>query len=128
MFTNLKDVSNTWKILLMMGIGVFTSHKSVAYTEIMKQLADQQQLYIIIASSDYVYGTNYQFCHGYISKNMVLTQEKIIQAIGRVGRNGLQQKYTVRFRDDEPITKLFTTEENKPEVLNMNRLFSSGET
>ena len=124
----LKDVSNTWKILLMMGIGVFTSHKSVAYTEIMKQLADQQQLYIIIASSDYVYGTNYQFCHGYISKNMVLTQEKIIQAIGRVGRNGLQQKYTVRFRDDEPITKLFTTEENKPEVLNMNRLFSSGET
>ena len=124
----LNDVSNTWKILLMMGIGVFTSHKSVAYTEIMKQLADQQQLYIIIASSDYVYGTNYQFCHGYISKNMVLTQEKIIQAIGRVGRNGLQQKYTVRFRDDEPITKLFTTEENKPEVLNMNRLFSSGET
>lgn len=122
----LKDVSNTWKILLMMGIGVFTNHKSVAYTEIMKQLADQQQLYIIIASSDYVYGTNYQFCHGYISKNMVLTQEKIIQAIGRVGRNGLQQKYTVRFRDDEPITKLFTTEENKPEVLNMNRLFSSG--
>ena len=123
----LSDVSNTWKILLMMGIGVFTNHKSIAYTEIMKQLADQQQLYIIIASSDYVYGTNYQFCHGYISKNMVLTQEKIIQAIGRVGRNGLQQKYTVRFRDDEPITKLFTTEENKPEVINMNRLFSSGE-
>ena len=71
----LSDVSNTWKILLMMGIGVFTNHKSVAYTEIMKQLADQQQLYIIIASSDYVYGTNYQFCHGYISKNMMLTQE-----------------------------------------------------
>lgn len=122
---SLNDVSNSWKILLMMGIGVFTSHKSVAYTEIMKQLADQQQLYIIIASSDYIYGTNYQFCHGYISKNMNLTQEKIIQAIGRVGRNGIQQKYTVRFRDDEPVTKLFTHEPNKPEVANMNRLFCS---
>ncbi len=124
---SLNDVSNSWKILLMMGIGVFTSHKSIAYTEIMKQLADEQKLYLIIASSDYVYGTNYQFCHGYISKNMVLTQEKIIQAIGRVGRNGLQQKYTVRFRDDEPLTKLFTREDNRPEVVNMNRLFSSDE-
>lgn len=122
---SLKDVSNSWKILLMMGIGVFTTHKNVAYTEIMKQLADQQELYLIIASSDYVYGTNYQFCHGYISKNMNLTQEKIIQAIGRVGRNGIQQKYTVRFRDDESVTKLFTHEDNKPEVVNMNRLFYS---
>ena len=56
---------------------------------------------------------------------MNLTQEKIIQAIGRIGRNGLQQKYTIRFRDDEPIHKLFTHEEDKPEVANMNRLFSS---
>jgi hypothetical protein len=91
----------------------------------MKQLADQQKLYLIIASSDYIYGTNYQFCHGYISKNMNLSQEKIIQAIGRVGRNGIQQRYTIRFRDEEPILKLFTHEENKPEVLNMNRLFNT---
>ena len=121
----LGDVSNSWKILLMLGIGVFTNHKSVEYTEIMKQLADQQQLYLIIATSDYIYGTNYQFCHGYVSKNMNLTQEKIIQAIGRIGRNGLQQKYTIRFRDDEPIHKLFTHEEDKPEVANMNRLFNT---
>ena len=122
---SLSDVSNSWKVLLMLGIGVFTSHSSVDYTEIMKQLADQQRLYLIIASSDYIYGTNYQFCHGYISKNMNLTQEKIIQAIGRVGRNGLQQKYTIRFRDEEPIMKLFTHEEDKPEVVNMNRLFNT---
>ena len=56
---------------------------------------------------------------------MNLTQEKIIQAIGRVGRNGLQQKYTIRFRDEEPIMKLFTHEEDKPEVVNMNRLFNT---
>lgn len=122
---SLNDVSNSWKILLMLGIGVFTNHTSIDYTEIMKQLAEQQRLYLIIASSDYIYGTNYQFCHGYISKNMKLSQEKLIQAIGRVGRNGIQQKYTIRFRDDEPIFKLFTHEENKPEVNNMNRLFNS---
>ena len=122
---SLTEVSNSWKILLMLGIGVFTNHKSIEYTEIMKQLADQQKLYLIIASSDYIYGTNYQFCHGYISKNMNLSQEKIIQAIGRVGRNGIQQRYTIRFRDEEPILKLFTHEENKPEVLNMNRLFNT---
>ena len=121
----LSEVSNSWKVLLMLGIGVFTNHKSIEYTEIMKQLADQQRLYLIIASSDYIYGTNYQFCHGYISKDMELSQEKIIQAIGRVGRNGIQQKYTIRFRNDEPILKLFTHEENKPEVINMNRLFNS---
>jgi hypothetical protein len=119
----LNDVSDSWKILLMMGIGVFTNHTSIAYTEIMKNLADEQRLYLIIASSDYVYGTNYQFCHGYISKDLSLTQEKIIQALGRVGRNGVQQEYTIRFRDDSHITKLFTAEAEKPEVQNMNRLF-----
>lgn len=123
----LNDVSNSWKILLMMGIGVFTHHKSIEYTEIMKELADQQSLYLIIASGDYVYGTNYQFCHGYISKDMGLTQEKTIQAIGRVGRNGIQQRYTVRFRDDSLISALFNTDDNRPEATNMNRLFSSGD-
>ena len=31
--------------------------------DIMKKLAEEQKLYLIIASSDYIYGTNYQFCH-----------------------------------------------------------------
>ena len=121
----LKDVDDSWKILLLMGIGVFTNHESIDYTEIMKNLADEQKLYMIIASSDYIYGTNYQFCHGYLSKDMELTQEKIIQAMGRIGRNKVQQNYTIRFRDDDQILKLFTKEENKPEVFNMNRLFNS---
>jgi hypothetical protein len=91
----------------------------------MKKLADEQKLYLIIASSDYIYGTNYQFCHGYLSKDLELTQEKIIQAMGRVGRNKYQQDYTVRFRDDSQIMKLFTSETDKPEIINMNRLFNS---
>ena len=121
----LTGVADSWKVLLLMGIGVFTNHENIAYTEIMKKMADEQKLYIIIASSDYIYGTNYQFCHGYISKDLDLTQEKIIQAMGRIGRNNLQQNYSVRFRDDEQIMKLFTSNTEKPEILNMNRLFNS---
>ena len=121
----LKGVDNTWKVLLMMGIGVFINHENITYTEIMKRLADEQKLYMIIASSDYIYGTNYQFCHGFLSKDLNLTQEKVIQAMGRIGRNNVQQTYTVRFRDDEQILKLFTSETEKPEIINMNRLFNT---
>ena len=42
----------------------------LSISEIMKELADAQQLFMIIASSDYIYGTNYQFCHGYVSKDL----------------------------------------------------------
>ena len=121
----LKGVDNLWKVLLMMGIGVFINHENITYTEIMKKLADEQKLYMIIASSDYIYGTNYQFCHGFLSKDLNLTQEKIIQAMGRIGRNNIQQTYTVRFRDDEQIAKLFTCETEKPEIINMNKLFNT---
>ena len=121
----LNGVDNLWKILLMMGIGVFINHDNITYTEIMKKLADEQKLYMIIASSDYIYGTNYQFCHGFLSKDLDLTQEKVIQAMGRIGRNNIQQTYSVRFRDDSHIIKLFTNDTEKPEVINMNLLFNS---
>jgi hypothetical protein len=121
----LHGVQDSWKVLLMMGIGVFTNHENITYTEIMKKMADEQRLYMIIASSDYIYGTNYQFCHSYISKDLNLTQEKIIQAMGRIGRNNIQQNYTIRFRDDDQILKIFTSETDKPEIINMNRLFNS---
>ena len=119
----LNDVSYSWKILLLMGIGVFANHESTSYTEIMKRLADDQKLYLIIASSDYIYGTNYQFCHGYLGKDLVLTQEKTIQSLGRIGRHNIQQHYTVRLRDDGQIRKIFWEEVDKPEVRNMNKLF-----
>jgi hypothetical protein len=123
----LDGVDDSLKVLLMMGIGVLMTHDSVAYTEIMKKLADDQRLFMIITSSDYIYGTNYQFCHGYIGKDLNLTQEKILQAMGRIGRRNVQQTYTVRFRDSAQIVKLFNAEPDKPEVINMNRLFNSRE-
>jgi hypothetical protein len=121
----LNGINDSWKILLLMGIGVFINHENIKYTEIMKKMADEQRLYMIIASSDYIYGTNYQFCHGYLSKDLDLTQEKIIQGMGRIGRNNIQQTYTVRFRDDAQISKLFTSDTEKPEIINMNKLFNS---
>ncbi len=122
----LMKVNRTWKLLLLMGIGVFTNNHDPDYTEVMKQLAVNQKLYLIIASSDYIYGTNYQFCHGYISKDLNdMTQEKTIQALGRIGRNQLNKDYSIRFRDDELIDKIFTQSDYRPEVDNMNKLFNT---
>jgi len=123
------QIENIWKVLLMMGVGVMTeqSNSNKTYTEIMKDLAQKQRLYLIIASTDYIYGTNYQFCHGYLGKDLNdISQEKIIQALGRIGRNKLQQEYSIRFRDDAHILKIFQASATaKPEVVNMARLFSS---
>jgi len=120
----LGKVDNQQKLLLIMGIGVFSLDADIAYMEIMKRLAYQQQLFLIIASSDYIYGTNYQFCHGFVGKDLAnMTQQKTIQAIGRVGRNNIQQEYTVRFRDDEVIQRLFKRAERNMEAENMCRLF-----
>lgn len=119
------NVEDIWKVLLIMGIGLFSQTQPINYTEKVKLLAEQQSLYLIIANGDYIYGTNYQFCHGYLSKDLSnMTQEKIIQAMGRIGRNKLQQNYTVRFRSDI-IRKIFMEEEDKIEVMNMNNLFCS---
>ena len=130
----LLDVDSLWKFLLMMGIGVFKKYgfkdvkKKKAYRDysaIMSQLANEQHLYLIIASTDYIYGTNYQFCHGYIGKDLEnLTQEKTIQAFGRIGRSNARQDYSIRMRNDNLIYKLFTKQIDKMEVKNMNKLFS----
>ncbi len=118
------NVDKAYKILLLMGIGVFIKDMNKEYLDIMKDLATNQKLYIIIATSDYIYGTNYQFCHGYLSRDLEnMTQEKMIQAFGRIGRKKSQSNYTIRLRDNTLIDKLFTKEKNKPEVMNMNRLF-----
>ena len=122
-------IENIWKVLLMMGVGVMTeqSNSNKTYTEIMKDLAQNQQLYLIIASTDYIYGTNYQFCHGYLGRDLSdISQEKIIQALGRVGRNKLQQEYSIRFRDDAHLLTIFQASAvAKPEVVNMARLLRS---
>lgn len=138
------DVSDQMKLLLLLGIGVFTKDASIigeaaeesktgqtttstghlAYMEIMKRLAYQQRLFLILASSDYIYGTNYQFCHGFIGKDLNnMTQQKTIQAMGRIGRNQMQQEYTIRFRDDAMLTQLFQAPAVNPEAEVMSRLF-----
>ncbi len=127
------DVSNQKKLLLILGIGTFSSlvsmHENMAevqYMEVMKRLAQEKRLFLIIASSDYIYGTNYQFSHGFIGKDLDnMTQQKTIQAIGRVGRNNIQQDYTIRFRNDEILTKLFLPSDENREAEIMSRLFQT---
>lgn len=113
-----------WKILMLMGIGVFIDGIDQDYINIMRQLAYEQRLFCIIASSDYIYGTNYQFCHGYIGKDLTgMTAEKMIQALGRVGRGNSNAGYTIRLRDTNAVHKVFLPALNKPEIQNMNALF-----
>ena len=126
------DVDTNMKILLLLGIGVFTNSKEqdtsskVEYMEIMKRLSQEQKLYLIIASSDYIYGTNYQLCHAFLGKDLLnMTQQKIIQAMGRVGRQKIQQDYTVRFRDNSLLNKLLlpAADLENLEALNICKLF-----
>jgi hypothetical protein len=120
------DIENNLKVLLLLGIGMFMDKPNIQYMEIMKKLADTQKLFIIIASSDYIYGTNYQFCHGVIGKDLNnMTQQKTLQSMGRIGRNKIQQDYTIRFRDDDMIKCLFKTPEYNIEAENMIKLFTS---
>ena len=121
------DVPDQMKMLLLLGIGMFINEKDAnpRYMEIMKKMADTQQLFLILASSDYIYGTNYQFCHGFIGRDLQkMTQQKTIQAMGRIGRNQTQQEYTVRFREDAMLMQLFCAPEENREAIIMSRLFS----
>ena len=124
----LLNVETHWKLLLLMGIGAITNTTNQKYTDIMKTLAKHQKLYLIITATDYIYGTNYQFCHGYLGKDLeTMSQEKAIQSMGRIGRGSIQQDYTIRARHDAIISRIFTAmrSEDKPEVYAMNRLFVS---
>ena len=123
-----------------MGIGVFSNEimpcdeqhvvdireENNNYVEIMKMLAEQKSLYLIIANSDYIYGTNYQFSHCYLGKDMKnMTQEKIIQSIGRIGRQDKNKHFSFRFRSKEQMDILYQIPETSIEAENMNRLFKS---
>lgn len=122
----LLDMDDSWKVLLLMGIGVITNHGNVEYNEIMKELADNQKLYLILATSDYIYGTNYQFCHGFIGKDLEnITQEKTIQAMGRIGRNQINKNYSIRLRENSFLKKIFFPQDYSLEAQNMVRLFST---
>lgn len=118
------EINVSYKVLILMGVGVLIKQETKEYEEIVKRLADEQKLFLILTSSDYIYGTNYQFCHGFIGKDLQnMTPQKILQSMGRIGRNKHQQDYTVRFRNDEMIESLFKTPEINQEGVNMNKLF-----
>ena len=117
-------IESTFKILTLMGVGVLIKQENTHYEEIVKRLAQEQRLFVILTTSDYIYGTNYQFCHGFIGEDLhKMTQQKTLQSMGRIGRNNIQHDYTVRFRNDEIIEKLFEYPEENLEADNMNKLF-----
>ena len=120
---SLVEVPDQMKLLLLMGIGVFDTELPSDYMEIMKQLATERRLLVIIASSDFIYGTNYQFVHGYVGRDLeTLSQEKLIQALGRVGRRNAQCRYSFRLRSTELPKTLFLPAAEKPEVASFKRL------
>lgn len=119
----LSHIPDRWKLLLLLGIGVFSGQVVGTYIDIIKQLADEQKLYLIVADSDYIYGTNYSFCHGYIGKDLTLTQDKIVQALGRIGRGHVRGCYTARFRNSQHAQLLFLPQTTTREIETMNRLF-----
>jgi len=53
------DVENQQKLLLILGIGVFSKSSDSRYAEIMKRLAYEQRSSFIIAFIYYIYGTNF---------------------------------------------------------------------
>lgn len=117
------EIPTHYKLLVLMGIGVLIKQDNKKYEEIVKRLAQEQKLFLILASSDFIYGTNYQFCHGFIGKDLMdMTAHKILQAMGRIGRNSSHQDYSVRFRNDEMIHTLFQNPLVNREAINMNRL------
>lgn len=123
MIMTIDGLDDVYKMLLITGIGVFKENMNTDYLEIMKRLAYNQGLFMVIAGGDYIYGTNYQFCHGYID-DAGMTQEKLIQAFGRIGRTNNQLDYSIRLTNNATISKILKPEHDKREVINMNRLFS----
>jgi len=116
------DVDPSWKVLLMLGIGVFSTEVPPKYLEIIKDLATRQKLYLIIANTHYIYGTNYPFANAYVAKDLThMTQEELIQAMGRVGRNK-RVPYSIRLRDASTIQTLFMPQPS-PEGTKMLELF-----
>ena len=107
---------------MMMGVGIFSSECDATYLQHMYELASEQRLFLIIADSDYIYGMNYQMCHGIIGKDLgVMTPQKTMQAMSRTGRGNLQQMYTIRFRNNELIKQLFfpiSSKNKEAEVMN----------
>ena len=84
--------------------------------KIYKELSEDELKYLLtlISKSEFI-GKDLQ----------TVTQQKLLQALGRIGRNNIQQDYTIRFRDDNLIKMIFTEHKNNIEAKNMCSLFNS---
>lgn len=120
----LKDVEQSTQFLLLCGIGIVCSSMTNEYNALISEFATRQKLFMVIASSDYIFGTNYLFHHAYIDDTIEEnTRQKIIQAMGRVGRGQYNQHYSVRIKSDAIISMLFNEKyDSCIETQNMNRL------
>jgi hypothetical protein len=118
------NVDQSYKLLAMIGFGVLDETLDTKYLDTIKQLIIEKKLCMVIAKKEFIYGTNYPFANLYVAKDMVpiLTQEMLIQTMGRVGR-WEQVPYTIRCRDNEIVKLLFLPSTNHPEVENMCKLF-----
>lgn len=121
---NIDKLDPIFKLTLMIGIGILHKDLPSEYTYYVKELTNKQKLFMVIADEDYVYGTNYQFCHGYIGKDLTsITQEKLVQSMGRIGRKNMNKEYTFRLRDNNLFERIFIPSQHCIEVDNMNKLF-----
>jgi hypothetical protein len=67
-----------------------------SYVELIKKMAYNQKLLVVIATSITFTGLTTISAMGF--KDLLnMTQQKIIQSIGRIGRGNIQQTYTIRF-------------------------------
>ena len=121
------DIDNHWKLLLMMGIGVFAAQDSDRYTEIMKKLAQEPEtlpnncfdrLHFMGQTINSVMAT-YQL----ISRAM--SQKRLFRLWVVLAETNFEFDYTIRFRNDAILKKLFEYDADKPEVRNMRVLFNS---
>jgi hypothetical protein len=117
------SVADEWKLLLLTGIGGFFKDAPSDYLEIVKTLAGDQRLYMILADTDYIYGTSYPFGHIYVGKDLAdFTQSKFVQVCGRVGRYVGRGRSSVRLRDNLAIRKMFLPATSNIEAILMNEI------
>ena len=79
----------------------------------------QQKLYLIIASDDFIYGTNYQFCHSYIARDLGdMSQEKAIQNLKTLsGTTHFQYSGVCIYKNGQSLWEYFEIVE-----MNMHKL------
>ena len=134
----LDNISSMFKIFALMGIGLLVKSKpaggvtyekdTTRYDEIIKRLVGEQKIYLILASSDFIYGLNYQCYHGIIGKDLLnMTPQKTLQAMGRIARFDTTSQSSIRFRNDDMILPLLLPSLVNKEAMKMCELFTHSE-